>query len=95
MLGVLLYSFHKFYSIANDSYLEVLAQRVAEETARACGAVTDYFKRYISQSYSRAMQQAGGMVGSCFVIYCTSYNYVIFKVARLDFLGWIPPKFEH
>ena len=26
MLGVLLYSFHKFYSIANDSYLEVLAQ---------------------------------------------------------------------
>ena len=72
-----------------------LSKRVAEETARACGAVTDYFKRYISQSYSRAMQQAGGMVGSCFVIYCTSYNYLIFKVARLDFLGWIPPKFEH
>ena len=25
---------------------------------------------------------------------CTS-NYLIFKVARLDFLGLIPPQFEH
>ena len=26
MLGLLLYSIHKVYTIANDSYLEVLAQ---------------------------------------------------------------------
>ena len=39
-----------------------VGKRVCLETSKACSAVTSYFRRYISQSYSEAMQEAGGVV---------------------------------
>ena len=46
-----------------------VGRRVVMETSRACSSVTEYFQCYVSQSYSPAIQQAGGMVGKphCFV----------------------------
>ena len=39
-----------------------VAKRVCLETSKASSTVTNYFRRYISHSYSQAMQQAGGVV---------------------------------
>ena len=39
-----------------------VARRVCIETSNACSAVTSYFQQYLGQSYSRPMQQAGGVV---------------------------------
>lgn len=38
-----------------------VARRVCIETSNACSAVTSYFQQYLGQSYSRPMQQAGGI----------------------------------
>lgn len=40
-----------------------VGRRVVMETSKACSTVSEYFSRYVSQSYSPAIQQAGGMVG--------------------------------
>jgi len=39
-----------------------VGKRVCLETSKVCGVVTSYFQRYVSHSYSQAMQQAGGVV---------------------------------
>lgn len=46
---------------SNFALAMCVGKRVVKETSKACGSVSQYFSRYISQSYSRAMQQAGGM----------------------------------
>ena len=47
---------------SNFAMAMCVGRRVVVETSRACSAVSEYFSRYVSQSYSRSMQQAGGMV---------------------------------
>lgn len=49
-------------SWTNFAMAMCVGKRVCLETSKACGAVTSYFQRYVSQSYSEAMQQAGGVV---------------------------------
>lgn len=39
-----------------------VGRRVCVETSKACSSVKDYIQRYISQSYTQPMQQAGGIV---------------------------------
>ena len=49
-----------------------VGKRVCLETSKACSAVTSYFQRYVSHSYSQAMQQAGGVVSLNFSLCSTS-----------------------
>lgn len=48
-------------SWSNFAMVMCLGKRVAEETTRVCGSVSQHFKRYISKSYSPSIRQAGGM----------------------------------
>ena len=55
-----------------------VAKRVCMETSKASSAVTSYFRRYISQSYSQAMQQAGGVVSYIFLCSISCFLSVVF-----------------
>ena len=62
-----------------------LGKRVCLETTKACSTVKDYFERYVSQSYSHAMQQAGGMVSELknflfvFLHSCLVFDYTHYE----------------
>lgn len=48
-------------SWSNFAMVFCLGKRVAMETTRACGSVSEYFSRYIGKSYGPSIRQAGGM----------------------------------
>lgn len=48
-------------SWSNFAMVMCLGKRVAEETTRVCGSVSQHFKRYIGKSYGPSIRQAGGM----------------------------------
>ena len=45
-----------------------VGRRVCAEVSKASTGIKAYFERYVSQSYSQAMQQAGGLVSEPFFL---------------------------
>ena len=49
-------------SWSNFAMVMCLGKRVAVETTKVCGSVSEHFSRYIGKSYGPSIRQAGGMV---------------------------------